>query len=161
MKTAQQVMENKKKGILGGKLEKKETRAPLLADEISKRVRKAAFVLARMTEDLVDETFSENNIVCRSMVWAAFRILHWVDEAVRSGQTEMLLRCLVEASCANLALRGLLMECERMEKIGPRRCALVVSQSRRLEQIVKQLCEFSGKNAAGFNKPLYFWALSE
>lgn len=162
MKAAQPLVENSDKNLSNPAENKagKEKGFPLLAVEISQRVRKSAFVLTRMTEDMVDGTFSENSVVCRSMVWAAFRILHWVDEAVRCGQTEMLLRCLVEASCANLALRGLLMECERMEIIGPRRCALVVSQSRRLDQIIRQLCEFSGRDAAGFEKPLYFWALT-
>jgi len=146
-------IENKTKKIIN------RTR-PVLERKAFHKARKAALVLACMTEDFVGETPRESIVVCRSMLTAVFRILHWVDEAVRCGQVEVLLRCLVEASCANLALRGLLMDDMSTAHQRSRRCALMMSQSRRFDELIRELCELSGRKANRFESPIFSWAVT-
>lgn len=148
-----EILENKTKKIIN------RTR-PILERKAFHKARKAALILACMTEDFVGEFPPESSVVSRSMLSAVFRIVHWVDEAVRCGQVEVLLRCLVEASCANLALRGLLMDDMSPSQQRTRRRALMMSQSRRFDGLIRELCELSGRKANRFESPILSWAVT-
>ncbi len=148
-----EILENKTKKLIN-------RTQPVLERKAFHKARKAALILTCMVEDFVGESPPESSIVCRSMLSAVFRIVHWVDEAVRCGQVEVLLRCLVEASCANLALRGLLMDDMSPTNQRSRRCVLMMSQSRRFDGFIRELCELSGRKANRFESPIFSWAVT-
>lgn len=111
---------------------------------------RAAWVLASIAEDLEAAARKASGAMAgpKAVVWAAFRTVHWVKEASRCGQGESLLRCLAEAACSNLALRGVLLEHHSGEASGCRRREVLLRQSRRLGRTLWSLCEQAGRSAA-------------
>jgi hypothetical protein len=116
------------------------------------RARQASLVLAAMAEDLNAVSPPEAKQVSGAVLWTSFRVVHWLNEAARSGQIEMMLRCLAETSCTNLALRGILLEEDTLKECGRRRRQLLLSQSRRVGRLVMDLCEVLGRTMAKTEK---------
>jgi hypothetical protein len=110
---------------------------------------RAAWVLARMVEDLAaTEDIHGTRNPQTAMGWIAYRIVHWVAEAGRCGQSRAQLKCLAEAACANIGLRGLVHEHTARQRNTVRRPHLILGQSRRVGKLLWQMCEEAGRKAA-------------
>ena len=135
-------------GVVGPSFPKKRREISVLNRKRCDRARQASLVLAAMAEDLDAAASPNAKQVSGAVLWASFRVVHWLNEASRSGQVEMMLRCLAESSCTNLALRGILLEEGVLKECGRRRRQLLLSQSRRLGKLVLDLCEGLGRSMA-------------
>lgn len=106
-------------------------------------------VLIVMVEDLTRLKAPLARETVEAMRWASIRALHWLSEARRCGQESVRLRCLAEAACSNMALRGLLYEeGEAMGSRHQRWQELILAQSFKLGRLLSQLCESTGRAAA-------------
>ncbi len=98
--------------------------------------RRTALVMAGLCEELACHAPSDEEL--QAMVWASYRVFQWISRALDMEAEPSLLRCLAEAACANMALRGLAYEYSATRQHRVRLNSFVLGQSRKVGALLAE-----------------------